>query len=181
MSGAALPILYVALDQHTPQRVEAGVANYSLETPAGFTSLARRFDVVQAPLRWFAATFALLALTATGLGVFALATAMSEMVALRRRDIAIRLAVGAEPRHIVAWIIGKALTITGAGVFVGLSLARWLGDIMSRHLSASVVGDLYLLAQLSLAFGVVGILASWRPARRASRVQPSAVFADPTA
>jgi predicted lysophospholipase L1 biosynthesis ABC-type transport system permease subunit len=156
------------------------VANFSGETPRGFTSLARRVEALQAPLRWFAAIFVLLALAATGLGIFALATAMSEMVALRRRDIAIRLAIGAEARHIVAWILGKALTITGVGVVVGLSGARWLGDVLSRHLSASVASDLLVLALLCLAFGAVGVVASWRPARRASRVQPAAVFADPT-
>jgi hypothetical protein len=179
MNGAALPILYVALDQHAPHAIEVAVANFSRETPRGFTSLARRFETLQAPLRWFAAIFALLALAATGLGVFALATAMNEMVALRRRDIAIRLALGAEPRHIVTWIVGQALAITGVGVVVGLSGARWLGDELSRHLSASLIGDLYSLAVLCLAFGVVGLMASWRPARRASRVQPAAVFADP--
>jgi len=179
-SGAAIPVLYVSLSQHTPQAIETAVPNYSRETPAGFTSLAQRLATITAPLRWFAAIFGLLALAATGLGVFALATAMSELVLLRQRDIAIRLAIGAEPRHVLRWIIGKALTITGVGVFVGLSGARWLGDVLSTHLSASVVGDLYALGALSLMFGVVGIVASWRPARRASRVQPSAVFADPT-
>ena len=178
--GASLPILYVALAQHTPQAIDVAVANFSVETPAGFTSLARRFAMLEAPLRWFAALFALLAVSATALGAFALATAMSEMVALRRRDIAIRLAIGGEPRHIVAWILGKALTITGVGVVVGLSGARWLGDVLGRQLSASVASDLYALATLSLAFGVVGIVASWRPARRASRLQPSTIFADPT-
>jgi len=178
-SGAALPILYLSLDQVTPHAIETAVTNYSVEQPAGFTSLAARFKILEAPLKWFAAIFALFALASTGLGVFALATAMSEMVSLRQRDIAIRLAIGAEPRHIVRWVAGKALVISGIGVLVGLSGARWLGDLLSRFLSASVISDLYALAWLSLSFGLIALLASWAPARRASRMQPSAVFADP--
>jgi hypothetical protein len=197
-SGGAdgLLMMYVALLQHPPVVAEvttrAGDSSAAALRPAPairqsradvgpFEPLAERLDESRAPLRWFAALFLGLAGAATAVAAYALAAVMHQMVALRQREIAIRLALGAHPRHVVRWLFGKALGTTVAGIAIGVSGARWLGFYLHQHLTLSAESDLYLLGQLIVAFGGLALLATALPARRAARVQPAALWSEPGA
>lgn len=104
---------------------------------------------------------------------------MSQVVTLRRRDLAVRLAIGALPRHIETWLVGKALRLTLAGVLVGVS-ARWVGRLMRDEAAHSGGGDLFVLGALILAFAPLGIVSCWLPGRQASRIQPAEAWAQPS-
>jgi hypothetical protein len=192
---AHVPVVFVAAFQHPPRRAEA-IAPTALWNPdlrriravtpdAGAplpdigegTPLARRRNTFRAPLVWFGVLFAVLALSGTGIAVYSLVAVMNETVRLREREIAIRLALGAQATHIQRWVARRTLRITMAGVVVGLSGARWLGVLLHGPVR-SAEGDVALLGVMALVFAALGLLASWLPARRAARVAPAAAFAE---
>jgi putative ABC transport system permease protein len=192
---AHVPLVFVSALQHPPRQAEALAAPAlwdSLRTRLGAAPpdtaaplprlgesapLARRLGTFGAPLGWFGALFALLALGGTGIAAYSLVAVMNEMVRLRRRDIAIRLALGAQARDIGWWVTRRTMKITLAGVVVGVSSARWLAVLLHGP-ERSAESDVALLGVMILAFGVLGLVASWLPARRALRVTPAAAFAD---
>jgi ABC-type lipoprotein release transport system permease subunit len=118
---------------------------------------------------------------ASGVAAYSLAAVMHQIVKIRERDIAIRVALGAAPHDIEKWVTRRSLSITATGVCVGLSFARWLAMLLHDKPEQSDVNDLSLLGLMVLVFGALGILASWLPAKRAARVHPRAVWSDPSA
>jgi putative ABC transport system permease protein len=119
-----------------------------------------------------AVTLSVLLLSAAG--IYAL---MSFTVARRRREIGIRAALGADPRHILASIVSRAFWQLASGVVIGLTAAALLetasdGGLMDGH--ARVV--LPVVAAIVLT---VGVLAACGPARRGLRVQPIDALREP--
>ena len=97
---------------------------------------------------------------------------MAYSVTQRRRELGIRLALGAMPGDVVRLVMHQALRLCATGLAVGLVLAF----VMSRLLEGLLYG---VSASDPLTFGAVALLllgvmtlASWLPARRASRVSP---------
>jgi putative ABC transport system permease protein len=115
------------------------------------------------------AGFALLALLLGAIGIYAV---VAYSVAQRRREIGIRLALGAQPRAVARQIVRGALGLASAGAALGaisaLALTRFLETLLfgvEPTDAATFVG----MAALLLA---IAALASWLPARRAMRVDP---------
>jgi ABC-type antimicrobial peptide transport system permease subunit len=117
--------------------------------------------------------FAAVAVVLAGAGMFA---AMSASVNQRRREIAVRLALGASPSVVFREVMGQGLMIGLAGIGSGA-----LGAIaLTRLLSSLLVGVHHadvptLLGVTMLAAGCAAI-ASWLPAARASEVEPCETF-----
>ena len=190
-----VPLVFVAALQHPPQHAEAvapPTMGDSIRVRVGATqpgtvaplpalgasvTLARRLGTFSVPLRWFGALFAILALSGTGIAVHSLIAVLNETVRLRQRDIAIRMALGAEARVIARWVTRRTLRITLAGVVVGVSGARWLGVLLHGP-ERSAEGDVAWLGVMILAFGALGLVASWLPARRAVRVPPATAITE---
>jgi putative ABC transport system permease protein len=113
--------------------------------------------------------FAALAGLLAALGVYGL---VSWSVALRRRELAIRLTLGAQPASIGRLVVGQGLLLVGAGVVVGIALVRLAEGVLSRVLYEVSPGD-----AASTTVAVVLLLASALaacalPARRAMKVDP---------
>jgi predicted permease len=118
---------------------------------------------------------ALAALLAT-IGLYGV---MSYVVARRRSEIGIRLALGAEPAGVVRMILGEAGAVLLAGLAAGTLLAIYAARVTSTLLFGVAPSDPATLAAAVAALAVVGLAASWLPARRASRIEPaSALRAD---
>ena len=99
-------------------------------------------------------------------GLYAL---MAVAVARRTREIGIRLALGANPRHVVGSVFARAGRQLGGGIIAGNSLIlllAWRADSLTADLLVSSVITSVIMA-------VVGVLACAAPARRALRVQPT--------
>ncbi len=191
-----LPMAYFSLLQHPPVvaettlraddvgRLERAVARGFGRTRAGPrlgapTPLRARLAEFGAPLAWFGGIITALTVAAALLGILGLAAVMSQVVTLRRRDISIRLAIGALPRHVELWLLGKALRLTGVGVLLGLSGARWVGWLMREETARALESDFAVLCLLAACFAPIGLVACWLPARRAARVQPATVWSEP--
>lgn len=115
------------------------------------------------------AGFGFLATLLAGIGVFG---ALGYLVASRSRDIAVRLAIGAEPGRVWRGIVREALLLGAAGSIIGLVVAalvpQWLGAWMMTGLHTDWLA-IGLAAVAGLAAAVIGGLI---PARRAARVDP---------
>ena len=113
--------------------------------------------------------FAALALILAAVGVYGV---MSYSVILRTRDIGIRMALGARPVDIFKHIVGQALVLGLIGLGVGIVLAIASTRVMSSLLYGINATDPLTLAITSLVLLAVALLASYLPARRATRVDP---------
>ena len=113
-----------------------------------------------------------LALLATGL--YAL---LSYLVALRRREIGVRLAIGAPPSRIITLVVRQALKLVLAGVACGLALAVPMAFVMRATFVGKVTATdpMIFLPTISVLLAV-GILAAAVPALRASRIDPIATL-----
>ena len=105
---------------------------------------------------------------------------MALTVAGRRREVGIRSALGAEPRRLVADILGRALLPVGAGIVVGALVACLIDSVLFVMIDDMAVGRVFVIALTASAAGmiVVASLASAGPARRALRVDPAQALRD---
>ncbi len=124
--------------------------------------------------------FALLALFAAGglllggVGTFAVATAW---VVRGRRDIGVRMALGAERPRVIREVLGRSARLTAAGCALGSVVAVVAARAVRTRLLFQVApGDPRSLALAALVLLVVGLLAALVPARRAARVEPMRVL-----
>jgi ABC-type antimicrobial peptide transport system permease subunit len=92
---------------------------------------------------------------------------------LRTRELAIELAIGAEPRDMERRVVRQALTATGVALLIGLGAGVSLGRLMSASLYG--VGSVDMVAALgcSVVILTVAWLAAWVPARHAGRINPA--------
>jgi predicted permease len=111
-----------------------------------------------------------------GLGLV-LATAglygvLSCLVTQRRREIGVRLALGASPRQMRWLVLGNGLTLTAIGVAIGLAAALPLGQLMRTLLYEVNPSDPVAIATSAILLGATALFACWWPARDAMRVSP---------
>jgi ABC-type antimicrobial peptide transport system permease subunit len=116
----------------------------------------------------FAAVSVLLSL----LGVHGI---LSHRVRERRREIAIRMAVGADRAHLLRWIAGQAMKLTLIGVAVGVLLAAASARAVSSLLFGVSAGD-PAAAMAVAALPLVALVVSLHPAWRATRVDAAEVL-----
>jgi len=88
------------------------------------------------------------------------------------REIGIRSALGAEPRHLVRLMLGRSLVVVAAGLAAGMGLAWAGGRALNAQLFDVTASDPRVLAGAACGMLLVGGLAAWLPARRAARIDP---------
>jgi predicted permease len=98
---------------------------------------------------------------------------MSYMVARRRNEIGIRMALGADRGHVVRMVMREASVLLVAGVIVGLVMAVAAAKTATTLLFGLQPGDPVTLAAAAAGLGMVAMLASYLPALRASRLEPT--------
>jgi len=97
---------------------------------------------------------------------------LSYVVAQRTREIGVRMAVGAEQGSVRRMVMKQALTLAAAGVAIGLVGALGLTRLMSSLLFGVSPVDPLTFGSVALGLSAVAMVASYVPARRASRVDP---------
>jgi predicted permease len=113
--------------------------------------------------------FAALGLTLAAGGIYGV---LSCTVTQRLREIGIRLALGAEPKEIFRLILRGGIWLTLVGVIVGVALAAGLTRVMRAILYDVEPDDPLSVAVVVAIVMATALFASWRPARRAMRVDP---------
>lgn len=107
------------------------------------------------------------------LGMIGLYGVIAYVVALRRRELGVRIALGAQPRAVAAMVTKQGLALSGAGVVIGLVLVVVGGRFVRTLLYEVGPTDPLALGATVALIGGFALLASWIPARRASRVNPA--------
>jgi len=142
------------------------------DAPASFETLdqvfssafdARRFSLV------LFGVFAVVALLITIIGLYGM---LAYLVAERRQEIGIRMALGAQAGNVLRLVIGQGLKLALLGVAVGLLGAWGLTRFMQTLLFGVTPTDPGTFAVIGLLLLLVALMACWVPARRATKVDP---------
>jgi predicted permease len=190
--------LYVSLDQHGVSPPSMNVVMRTTLPPAGLSGTIeqvvseedaavpvvrlRDMDSVFAEsirrprlLAQLLGAFAGLALLLAAIGTYGV---LSYMVAERRREIGIRVALGAARSHVLTQILRQGLQVTAIGVTIGLGGALAVNRLIASLLFGVQPTDIVTIAFVIATITAVAVLASWLPAWRASRVDPNIVLRD---
>ncbi len=111
------------------------------------------------------------------LGVVGLYGVLSYVVAQRRREIAIRLALGSQQRDVTRRFVRYGLALAGVGIAVGLVASVGVTRLMESLLFGVQPLDATTYAAVAVLLTAIAALASWLPARRASAVDPAEALA----
>jgi predicted permease len=149
------------------QALDAALPMFRVKTMASIVeqSLAeRRFSTL------LLALFAALALALAVIGVYGV---IAYRVSQGTRELGIRLALGATPGAVARLVVRYAATLALVGVAIGLAGALALGRVVESMLFGVSSRDLATLTLVPVTLALVAIFASYMPARRASRIDPT--------
>jgi len=119
--------------------------------------------------------FAGLALLLAAIGSYGV---LSYMVGERRREIGIRMALGADRASVLRMVLGQGLRLTLIGVVIGLAAAFGMNRVLASLLFGVRPSDPVTIASVVLLIGTVALVACYLPARVATRVDPMIVLRD---
>jgi predicted permease len=131
--------------------------------------MARSLEGRRAPMLLLA-LFGTVALTLSAIGIYGV---LAFGVAQRAREFGIRQALGADPRTILALVLGQGMRTTGIGIVLGLAGAVALTRYLQSLLFGVGAYDLSVYAGVTLLLLGVALTACYLPARRATRVAPT--------
>ena len=129
-----------------------------------------------APPRFRMMLLVLFAITATLIATCGIYGLMAYAVTQRRREIGVRMALGAERRDVLRLVLTRALRIVIAGLIVGLAGAAGVTRVLQTFLFGVTPTDPIAFTIVTLLLMAVGLMAAWLPARRATRIDPCAAL-----
>lgn len=154
------------------REVDPGLALFDIHT------MAQRAELSIAPRKMtmtLALGFGGVALLLSALGIYGV---LAYLVAQRRREIGIRMALGGSARSIVQLVLGEGLLVCGAGLAAGLVGAFALRNVVAGQVFGLQVLDPLILGGVALLLSVIAMLACAIPARRAAQVNPVTVLSE---
>jgi putative ABC transport system permease protein len=128
---------------------------------------ARRFNT------WLLGAFGAAAIALTAIGLYSV---LAYLVALRRHEMAVRLAIGGTPNQVLGLIVRHVSWVVGIGISLGLAGALTAALSMRGLLFAIEPWDPLSQTVTIALLGAVAVAAAWIPARRAMRVDPAMVL-----
>lgn len=140
------------------------------------TTLAGMMDVTLYPVRigvTLLGIFGVLALTLACLGLYGV---IAYSVTRRRREMGVRLALGAERRDVIALVLRSGMALVAMGALVGLGLAAGAGQFLESMLYGGSVLDPWAFGGALAVLLVVALVANYLPAARAARTDPVTVL-----
>jgi predicted permease len=152
--------------RETLRSLDASLPIYDVRPLAAYAAgarAARRFALT------LAGAFAASALLLAAIGVYGV-TAYA--VAFRRREIGLRVALGASRQQIAGLVIGESLRLGAAGLLLGLAGAGVAAALLRSQLFAIPPTDVAAYAAAVPVLAIAVAVATWLPARRATRVSP---------
>jgi len=180
VSGASLSwplssfVLRIAGDPNTAipavreavRRIDPNQVIDSISTMQNRLDAAYREPMLES---WLIFGFAMTALALTILGIYGL---MASDAIQRTREIGVRIAVGARPAQVLAMMIRRGLLSVAPGIVIGVAAAAALTRFLTSLLFGVSPFDATVFAGTAAVLVATGMLASYLPARRASRTDP---------
>jgi len=163
--AAIAPALRAVVRELDPDQPLARVA--PLDELVDNQTAARRFNT------WLLGAFGAAAMVLAAIGLYSV---LAYLVALRRHEMAVRLAIGGTPSHVLGLIVRHVSWMVGIGVSLGLAGALTAAQSMRSLLFGIEPWDPLSQAVTIAALGAVAVAAAWIPARRAMRVDPALVL-----
>ncbi len=163
---AADPKTFVTLVQDRLHSIEPTLTIYNVRTlveHVGRSLYVERMESV------VLGTLGLVALLLTAIGLYGV---VSYSVAQRTRELGIRMALGAQRRDVFKLVLRKGLILVAWGSAIGLVACYWLSRLVSNQLYGVSPNDPATLISVAVLLGAVALLASYIPARRATKVDP---------
>ncbi|HEX8685508.1 MAG TPA: FtsX-like permease family protein, partial [Pyrinomonadaceae bacterium] len=153
--------------------VRGAVAQVDRDLPVyRVTTMEKLVSESLAQRRFSMFLFGVFAALALALAVVGLYGVMSYAVAQRTHEIGLRMALGAQARDVLRMVVGQGMWLVAAGLGLGLLGAFALTRLMSSLLFEVSASDPLTYAGIALLLGAVALLASYLPARRATKVDP---------
>ena len=140
------------------------------------TTMSRILDTAVGPARQIMTLLSLLAALAMVLGAIGIYGVISHFAARRKRDWAIRVALGLPTARVVTNIVGQGAALVAVGIAVGAAGTVALARLLTSFLYGVGTLDLPAFAAASAVLLVIGMAAAFVPARRASTVDPALVL-----
>jgi putative ABC transport system permease protein len=166
-TSMADPLSMAAAVQAAIRRVEKYAPSYAvttLESQLDASLTERRFQTS------LLIAFSVIALLIAAIGIYGL---IQYSIAMRTREIGIRIAVGAQTGEIFRMILGEGLKLSLGGMALGLIGALWLGRAGSSLLFGVTATDPLTFVTVSLLLTAVAAAACFFPARRAMKLEPT--------
>jgi putative ABC transport system permease protein len=113
--------------------------------------------------------FALIAAVLAAVGIYGV---VAHSVSRRRREIGVRMAIGADRGAVIRLVLGQSLALTAVGLAIGLAGAVAVGRYLEQLLFGLTPFDAMTFAGVSIVFVLVALVASWVPAYRAANIDP---------
>ena len=139
---------------------------------ADVKTLRDQLDLSLFPSRvaaWTLGGFGVLALLLAAIGIYGV---VSYSVAQRTREIGVRMALGAKEKDVLRLVLGEGLFVIAVGLALGLLLAVAATRVIAGFLYGVGATDPLTFAGVPLLLGFVALVASYIPARRATKVDP---------
>src|SRR5438445_2338310 len=150
------------VDPEIPMTLSGGrSAAGAVDITAGLAS--RQLDT------WLLGSFAVSALVLAGIGIYGL---LAYSIGQRRREIGIRLALGASRGDVVSQIVGDGVRLAGVGIGLGVVIALVVTRLLAALLFGVRAGDPPTFLGVVALLTLVSLLASYLPARRAAQLDP---------
>jgi putative ABC transport system permease protein len=111
-----------------------------------------------------------LALLLATLGLYGV---MAFAVAQRRREIGVRMALGARASHVQMLVIAQGMRLVLIGVLIGVPISMAVSEAMKSMLFGLSIRDPATYVGVALLLAIAGLMACWMPARRAAKVEPT--------
>jgi predicted permease len=147
----------------------------ALDPNAGVAEVMAYQDVIAGSLYAQRVAAALLGVAGTVsllLAALGLYSVLAYAVSQRRHEFGIRMALGADPWDVVALVLRQGMAMTVAGIMVGVVLAVAVMRLAAGLLVGVTPGDPVAIAGSAAFLGAIALLASYLPARRATKVDP---------
>src|SRR5262245_24402913 len=144
----------------------------ALSPPPKFSTIEQALAERIAPRKFTCVLLVAFAALAGGLAIIGLYSVLAYLVAERTREIGIRIAVGANPARVSRMVLGQGLRLTLIGIAAGGILSIAAVRVLRAWMYEMSVYDAPTFVAVSALLFIVALVASWLPARRASRVDP---------
>ena len=139
----------------------------------GVRSMRATVDASMAMLSFTMVVLIVAAAVTLVLGMVGLYGVIAYVVALRTRELGVRIALGAQPSAVATMVTSQGLALCGGGIAIGLVLVVLGGRFLRALLFEVGPADPVALGTTVLVILAFALLASWIPARRAARVNPA--------